>query len=71
MKDVGEKERKKLKMDGIWSCIDLVSDLRNVILGLIELVKKVDSEEEWKTSSEMLKNCGDVAVSQAVSALYN
>ena len=42
-----------------------------MILGLIELVKKVDTEEEWKTSSEMLKNCGDVAVSQAVSALYN
>ena len=61
--------------------IDALSDLRNVVLRMIELIRKGESvmkeqgrlegEEVLKEQIEGLKSCGDVTIAQAAGIAFN
>ena len=61
--------------------IDALSDLRNVVLRMIELIRKGESvmkeqgrlegEEVLKEKIEGLKRCGDVTIAQAAGIAFN
>ena len=61
--------------------IDALSDLRNVVLRMIELIRKGESlmkeqgrlegEEVLKEKIEGLKSCGDVTIAQAAGIAFN
>ena len=61
--------------------IDILSDLRNVVLRMIELVSRGESgakeqetsDDSWELLKkiEELKNCGDVTIAQAAGNAFN